>query len=111
MGLKQSPDDFREEDKECAGVATFCFAGCLAVITLLILIGCAPVQVAPNLRLPDISTDKNPAKECPKLVMPPVSDDVELDIKGDKIVKLNAGGDVLLRGYARARTLLKPDAP
>ena len=61
--------------------------------------GCAPVAVAPNLKLPD--------RECPKLEMPPVPDDVEMDIKGDKIQKLNAGGDVLLRGYVQARKLLQ----
>lgn len=64
--------------------------------------GCAPVQVAPNLKLPE-------AKACPTLVMPPIPDDVILDIKGSKVTA-NKGGETMLYGYVRARSLLKPGA-
>ena len=67
---------------------------------LLLLTSCVSAPVAPNLKFPE------PAKECPKLVMPPIPEDVELNIKGDKVTA-NAGGDLLVRGYARARSLLK----
>lgn len=43
-----------------------------------------------------------PSQECPRLVLPPVADDVVLDIKGDKVTA-NAGGDTLLRGYVACR--------
>jgi hypothetical protein len=43
---------------------------------------------------------------CARLIMPPVSNDVVLIIKGDKITA-NDGGDTMLRGYVRARQLLK----
>lgn len=43
---------------------------------------------------------------CPRLIMPPVDKDVVLIIKGDKITA-NDGGDTMLRGYVRARQLLK----
>lgn len=64
----------------------------------LSLTACAPVQVAPNLKLPE--------RSCPKLALPAVPDDVVLDIKGDKITA-NTGGEIILRGYAQARTLLR----
>ena len=67
----------------------------------LVVSGCAPV-VAPNLKLPE-------AKACPTLVMPPIGPDCLLDIQGDKVTA-NDCGDTLLRGYVRARSLLKPGA-
>jgi len=72
-------------------------------VVALVVVGCAPVQVAPNLKLPE-------AKACPTLVMPPIPDDVILDIKGSKVTA-NKGGETLLYGYVRARSLLRPDAP
>ena len=65
--------------------------------------GCAPVQVAPNLKLPE------PAKACPTLALPPIAEVCTLYIRGDEIVT-DACGDTLLRGYVRARSLLKPGA-
>jgi len=61
------------------------------------------VQVAPNLRIPE-------AKSCPTLIMPPIGTDCLLDIQGDKVTA-NDCGDTLLRGYVRARSLLRPAAP
>ena len=76
------------------------FLACFVVA--LVVTGCAPVQIAPNLKLPE-------AKACPTLVMPPVPNDVALDIKGNNVTA-NPGGDLLLRGYVRARSLLMPGA-
>lgn len=74
----------------------------LAILSLVFLSGCAPVQVAPNLKLPE-------AKACPTLAMPPIAEVCTLYIRGDQIVT-DACGDSLLRGYVRARQLLKPAA-
>lgn len=73
------------------------------VIAFVLLPGCAP-------KIADISLAPPPAQTCPKLVMPPIPDDVVLDIRGDKIIT-NAGGDTILRGYVQARSLLRPAAP
>lgn len=64
--------------------------------------GCAPVQVAPNLKIPE-------AKACPTLVMPPIAEVCTLYVRGDEIVT-DACGDSLLRGYVRARSLLAAPA-
>jgi len=77
------------------------FLACVYLV--LFVAGCAPVQVAPNLKFPE-------AKACPKLVMPPIGTDCLLDIQGDKVTA-NDCGETLLRGYVRARSLLKPGAP
>jgi hypothetical protein len=69
----------------------FCFGVFLwvaAIIMFLMLNGCASQE------------------SCPRLIMPPVNNDVVLIIKGDKITA-NDGGDTILRGYVRARQLLK----
>jgi hypothetical protein len=78
-------------------LAVFVVAG------FIFLTGCSP-------KLVDISVPEKPAQSCPKLIMPPVGTDCLLDIQGDKVTA-NDCGDTLLRGYVRARTLLKPDAP
>lgn len=46
------------------------------------------------------------ARPCPTLELPPIPDDVVIDIKGDKITA-NAGGEVILRGYVLARSCLR----
>jgi hypothetical protein len=71
------------------------------------LSGCAQTKVD---KVVDISLGQKPAISCPKLVMPPVGTDCLLDIQGDKVTA-NDCGDTLLRGYVRARSLLKPAAP
>ena len=73
-----------------------------AIVIFILLQGCVQAPIAPNLKIPDMTS-----KSCPKLTMPAIPEDVELDIKGDRINKINAGGDVILRGYARARQLLQ----
>jgi len=93
-------DPYQEMMAEVMGYMLFL----ACVVVALVASGCAPVQVAPNLKLPE------PARACPTLVMPPVPGDVALDIKGDNVTA-NPGGDLLLRGYVRARSLLMPDAP
>jgi len=92
-------DPYQEMMTEVMGYMLFlaCF------VVALVMAGCAPVQVAPNLRIPE-------AKSCPTLVMPPIGTDCLLDIQGDKVTA-NDCGDMLLRGYVRARSLLRPAAP
>jgi|GEM_PF-3219059 len=94
------PEPERDPVKQVLLIGIFFW---IAVFFLFALLnGCISAPVAPGLKLPEA-----PAKECPRLVMPPIPEDVELDIKGDKINKINGGGDVLLRGYSRARQLLQ----
>ena len=69
-----------------------------AFVLFISLNGCAPVAIAPNLKLPE--------RECPRLVMPPIPEHVFLKIEGDK-VSSDDGGDTMLRGYSRARQLLQ----
>ena len=85
------------EDVMAIGLFLLCLA--IAFFTQ----GCATAKVD---KLVDISVDKSPAHSCPKLVMPPVPNDVVLDIRGDKVIS-NEGGDTILRGYVRARQLLQ----
>ena len=67
----------------------------------LSLVGCVQAPVAPNLKLPEL-----PPKQCEHLFMKPVPQKVTLIIDGDKITA-DSGGELLLRGYVRARELLK----
>lgn len=96
---------------DSAIAAVFCFVcACVFLFFLALfgfLSGCAQTQVDKVL---DISVGQKPAQSCPKLVMPPVGTDCLLDIQGDKVTA-NDCGDTLLRGYVRARSLLKPAAP
>ena len=95
---------------DSAIAAAFCFIGACVFITLLALFGflsgCAQTKVDKVL---DISLGQKPAQTCPTLVMPPIGTDCLLDIQGDKVTA-NDCGDTLLRGYVRARSLLKPGA-
>jgi len=79
-------------------ILIICAVFWLLMMSLVFLSACAPVQVAPNLRLPE-------SKACPTLAMPPIADVCTLYIRGDEIVT-DACGDSLLRGYVRARSLL-----
>ena len=72
----------------------------IAFILFVSLSGCVPTTIAPNLKIPE------PAKECPRLVMPPIPEHVFLKIEGDKVFS-DDGGDTMLRGYSRARQLLQ----
>ena len=72
----------------------------IRMIPFLLLTGCVNAPVAPNLKLPE------PVKECPRLSMPPVPQKVYLQIDGDKLM-YDDGGELLLRGYVRARSLLR----
>lgn len=74
----------------------------LMLILSLFLTGCINAPVAPNLKLPEAP----PVKECPRLKMPAVPDQVHLVIEGD-MIEADEGGDTLLRGYVRARSVLK----
>ena len=72
----------------------------IAFILFVSLNGCISAPIAPNLKFPE------PAKECPRLIMPPIPEHVFLKIEGDKVFS-DDGGDTVLRGYVRARTLLR----
>jgi hypothetical protein len=72
----------------------------IRMLPFLFLGGCVNAPVAPNLKLPETQ------KACPTLAMPPVPQKVFLQIDGDKVMS-DDGGDMLLRGYVRARYLLK----
>ncbi len=85
--------DFLEES-----VSVLLFIACVFFF-LFASYGCSP-------KLADISLNAQKSQSCPRLAMPPVPEDVVLDIKGDKITA-NAGGEVMLRGYVRARELLR----
>jgi hypothetical protein len=54
--------------------------------------------IAPNLKIPEQS--------CARLDMPAIPQDVSIEIHGDKVTA-DEGGKVLLRGYVRARELLR----
>lgn len=93
-----------------------CLLGWLAVFALAwFLSGCTPTATVqhevPQLDRLGEAVKKIVVQDCrrPTLAMPPIPQDVVLDIKGDRITA-NAGGELLLRYYSRARQLLKPDA-
>ena len=72
----------------------------IAFILFVSLNGCISAPIAPNLKIPE------PAKECPRLIMPAIPEHVFLKIEGDKMFS-DDGGDTMLRGYVRARQLLQ----
>lgn len=88
----------------------------LSVLALVFLSACTPaVQVnheVPQLNGISEAVKKIVVQDCtrPTLAMPPIPQDVVLDIKGDKITA-NEGGDLLLRYYSQSRQLLKPAVP
>ena len=57
-------------------------------------------------KIVDRITELEPPVQCRKLELPPVPEDVKLDISGDKI-KANSGGEQLLRGYVACRSLYR----
>jgi len=86
----------------------------LSVLALVFLPACTPtVEHQVTVPLADKIVDKIAALPhpvtCRQLDLPPVPDDVVLDIKGDKITA-NAGGEVVLRGFVACRSLYR-DAP
>ena len=85
---------------EIAGYGLFTL--CVMVALLVTVQGCSP-------KLAEIRVTPPAARACPKLILPPVPADVMLDISGDKVTA-NAGGDLLLRGYVRCRSLYR-DVP
>lgn len=91
-------DEYQVMMRQALGIALLIYFG-----LLLSLAGCTGVKVD---KLVDIPADISPQKSCPKLAMPPVPEDLVLDISGDKITA-NAGGEELLRYYSRARQLLR----
>ena len=93
---------FPEPDKDPAR-EVFLFGLLFWVIAFILFVslnGCISAPIAPNLKIPE------PAKECPRLIMPAIPEHVFLKIEGDKVFS-DDGGDTVLRGYVRARTLLR----
>lgn len=89
-------------------IAAFCgmsftIVALLAVMAVLVT-GC----VRHDIRAPQIdqALTAMQAKPCPTLNLPPIPQDVVIDIKGDQVTA-NAGGEQLLRGYVSARSLLR----
>lgn len=83
------------------------------MLSLVFLSGCTQHKVDVSSSSVDKVVDRIAALDkpvqCRKIVLPPVPDDVVLDIKGDKITA-NAGGEQLLRGYVACRSIYR-DAP
>lgn len=75
---------------------------------LFALAGCTVKHEAPQLDRIEDTVRKITIAGCQKqhLAMPPIPQDVVLDIKGDKITA-NEGGETLLRFYSQARQLLR----
>lgn len=71
--------------------------GMVAVFVLFFAQGCANTKVDKLISL-------EPPVKCRSLDLPPVPQDVVIDIKGDKITA-NPGGETLLRGYVACRSL------
>lgn len=92
-------DPYQDMMTEVMGYMLFlvCF------VVALVMNGCAPVQVAPNLKFPE-------AKACPTLVMPPIPKECVIDIRGDVLTASSVECENLVRFYVRARSLLKPGA-
>lgn len=106
MFPESDPEDYIERELSPAEVLnakiSLIALVALMLILSLFLTGCINAPVAPNLKLPEAP----PVKECPRLKMPAVPDQVHLVIEGD-MIEADEGGDMLLRGYVRARSLLK----
>lgn len=85
----------------------------LAILSLVFLSACTPTvkHEVPQLDAASDSIRKIVVEGCqkPTLAMPPIPQDVVLDIKGDHITA-NEGGELLVRYYSLARQLLKPAA-
>ena len=84
------------------------------MLSLVFLSGCTPtvkhdVSSSSVDKVVDRIAALDKPVQCRKILLPPVPDDVVLDIKGDKITA-NAGGEQLLRGYVACRSVYR-DAP
>ena len=74
----------------------------LCFVVAVFVTSCS-TQVAPNLKFPEL---KPPAQACTKLDIPPIPQDVKLDIFGKKI-EANAGGRTVLVGYVQCQKLME----
>lgn len=85
-----------------------CAAFWAAILALAFLPACTQHKVDVTSSSVDRAVDRIAALDkpmkCRTLDLPPVPEDVVLDIKGDKITA-NAGGEQLLRGYVACRSL------
>ena len=81
------------------------------MLSLVFLSACTPTatinhEVPIADKLLDKVSQLKPPVTCRTLDLPPVPEDVKLDIFGDKITT-NAGGEQLLRGYVACRSAYK----
>ena len=84
------------------------------MLSLVFLSGCTPtvkhdVSSSSVDRVVDRIAALDKPVQCRKIVLPPVPEDVVLDIKGNAVTA-NAGGEQLLRGYVACRSIYR-DAP
>jgi hypothetical protein len=74
----------------------------LLIAFFILMTGCVKHEV----RAPQIDEAISAIKKpCPTVILPPIRQDVVIDIKGDKVTA-NAGGEELLRGYVQARSVM-----
>jgi len=82
----------------------------LTMLTLCVIMLSACVQVAPNLKLPEkVSCPKVEPVTCPTIPqhkLPPIANEVTIKIRGNQ-VEADAGGELLIREYAKAQQLLR----
>jgi hypothetical protein len=79
----------------------------LGLALFFLLQGCTQHKVDVSSSSVDRVVDRiaalSPPVQCRPLKLPPVPQDVVLDIQGDKVTA-NAGGELLLRGYVACRS-------
>lgn len=101
MFPESDPEDFLERELTPSEIRNAKISIWALVAFILILALYLPGCVSAPVSIPPL-----PAQSCPKLDMPPVPQKVSLKIDGDKL-EADEGGDMLLRGYVRARGLLR----
>lgn len=85
---------------------------CLTALALCVtLIGCVqvgpktlPVQECPKLTVPQCP--KPAIKSCATYELPGIAETVTIKIRGN-VIEADAGGEQLIRNYARAQSLLR----
>lgn len=106
----------RTDNGELLHAILLMLLGIFFFIVVFCVSGCVSAPVAPNLKWPEPKEcpKVEPAKtesssmvpSCPKVDMPSIPKQVFLKIEGND-VEADAGGELLLRAYVRARKALK----
>ena len=109
--MSPGPDENERMLRDSLLLTALFWASVLAMVFLSV--GCTQHKVDISSSSVDKLVDKmaglKPPVQCRKLNLPPVPEDVVLDIKGDHITA-NDGGETVLRGYVACRSLYR-DAP